>query len=401
MKDSNIDQLLRESLTQTDGPSYELNQSIKNQIEEHTRMQKNVRKLIPVPLLVVILTLLMSFSVFAAWKLLGPDEVAKELGDNSLSIAFQSEDAITINETVASGGYCISFLGIVSGENLSDFKLPEHDTNRTYAIVAISKEDGSPMPATYDDDYRSIDFFVSPLIKGENPWLCNIVTMNHGGYTEQVIDGIMYRLIECDDVEIFADRDLYLCVSSTTFYSVEAYNFNEETGEITPNPEFDGVNVLFDLPLDPLKADPEKAEKYLQELYSEDNLDDSESDSENFILNNSDSSDFNVFDAIENGNMADLLAPENLDALMEVSILIPESVKEVSCTDEGLLVYEYEGSRMVGDELAFFPEGFIGMSGARGLSEGENGIRFSRYNRDENGVITGMRYQVQLDVLSE
>ncbi|HHX12488.1 MAG TPA: hypothetical protein GX731_06665, partial [Clostridiales bacterium] len=378
MKDSNLDKLLRESLTQTDGPSYELNQSIKNQIEEHTIMHKNVRKLIPIPLLVVILTLLMSFSVFAAWKLLGPDEVANELGDSSLAIAFQSEDAIVINETVASGGYSISFLGVVSGEDLSDFKLPEHDTNKTYAIVAISKEDGSPMPATNDDDYRSIDFFVSPLIKGENPWLCNIVTMNHGGYTEQVMDGIMYRLIECDDVEIFADRGLYLCVSSTTFYSVEAYNYNEETGVITPNPEFDGVNVLFDLPLDPTKADPEKAEKHLQELYSEDDfdsdLDNPESDSDNFNSNNSDSLDFDVYDAIENGNIADLLAPENLDALMEVSVLIPESVKELSYTDEGLLVYEYEGFRMVGDELAFFPEGFIGMKGARGLSEGEKGI---------------------------
>lgn len=56
---------------------------------------------------------------------------------------------------------------------------------------------------------------------------------------------------------------------------------------------------------------------------------------------------------------------------------------------------------MVGDELAFFPEGFIGMKGARGLSEGEKEIRFTRFNRDENGVITGMRYQVQLDDPSE
>ncbi|HHT96487.1 MAG TPA: hypothetical protein GXZ90_01155 [Clostridiales bacterium] len=65
------------------------------------------------------------------------------------------------------------------------------------------------------------------------------------------------------------------------------------------------------------------------------------------------------------------------------------------------MVYEYEGFRMVGDELAFFPEGFIGMKGARGLSEGEKEIRFTRFNRDENGVITGMRYQVQLDDPSE
>ncbi len=108
-----------------------------------------------------------------------------------------------------------------------------------------------------------------------------------------------------------------------------------------------------------------------------------------------------MFDAIENGNMADLLAPENLDALMEASVLIPESVKELSYTDEGLLVYEYEGSRLECDVLWIFPEGYIGMTGIRLFSMGENGIRFSRLNRDENGVITGMRYQLQLSDPSE
>lgn len=402
MKDSNIDQLLRHSLTHTEGPSYELNQTIKKQIEEHI-MQKNIRKLIPIPLLVIVLTLLMSFSAYAAWILLGPDEIAQELGDNNLAIAFQSENAIVINETVTSGGYNISLLGVVSGEELSDFKLPETNiyTNRTYAIVAISKEDGSPMPSTSDKDYNSVNFFVSPLIKGENPWLLNIATMNNGSYTDQVLNGIMYRLIECDNVEIFADRGLYLCVSSTTFYSVEAYNYNEETGEITSNPEFDGINVLFDLPLDPSKADPEKAEKFLQDLYSDDNSD-SDLDLDYSYLdnpksNNSDSLDFDVIDIIKNGNLADLHSPEILDALMEISILIPESVKEVSYTDDGLMVYEYDGGKVVCGEEWIFPEGFIGMSNVKGLSMGDKGILFSRYNRDENGVITGMRYQVQLN----
>lgn len=410
MKDHNIDELLRESLTQIEGPSYELNQSIKNSIEEHV-MQKNIRKLIPIPLLVILLTLLMSVTIYASWKILSPEEIAQELGDKGLAIAFQSEDATVINETISSGGYNISFLGIVSGEDLSDFKGSAHEIypNRTYAVVAIAKEDGSPMPSTSDDKYGETSFFISPLIKGEKPWWCNIATMN-GSYSELVVDGVMYRLIECDDIEIFADRELYLSVSSTTFYSVDAYNYNEETGEISPNLEFDGINILFDLPLDPSKADPEKAEKYLQDLYSDDN---SDSDSDNSEINNSvsnssesnnsdsinvDSSDFDIFDIIENGTLADLQVPEYLDALMEVSILIPESVKEVSYTDEGLMVYEYDGYKVVCGEEWIFPEGFIGMSDVKGLSGGgEKGIRFSRYNRDENGVITGMRYQVQIN----
>lgn len=420
MKDHNIDELLRESLTQIEGPSYELNQSIKNSIEEHV-MQKNIRKLIPIPLLVILLTLLMSVTIYAAWKILSPEEIAQKLGDKGLAIAFQSEDATVINETISSGGYNISFLGIVSGEDLSDFKGSAHEIypNRTYAVVAIAKEDGSPMPSTSDDEYGETSFFISPLIKGEKPWWCNIATMN-GSYSELVVDGVMYRLIECDDIEIFADRELYLCVSSTTFYSVEAYNYNEETGDITPNLDFDGINVLFDLPLDSSKADPEKARKYLQELYSDDNsdteldksdlnssvlnnvdsndVDSNDSDSNNSNSINVESSDNDIFDIIENGDLSDLLAPENLDALMEVSTLIPESVKVVSYTDEGLMVYEYDGARVVCGEEWILPEGFIGMSSAKGLSGGgEKGICFSRFNRDENGVITGMRYQVQIN----
>src|SRR5690554_5569982 len=127
MKDRNIDELLRLSLAQTEGPSFELNQSIKNKIEEHTNMQINLRKLIPIPLLVIILTLLMSFSVFAAWKILSPNEVAQKLDDNSLTIAFQSKDGIEINETITSEGYNISFLGVVSGEGISDFKGSAHE----------------------------------------------------------------------------------------------------------------------------------------------------------------------------------------------------------------------------------------------------------------------------------
>jgi len=374
MKDRNIDELLRLSLAQTEGPSFELNQSIKNKIEEHTNMQINLRKLIPIPLLVIILTLLMSFSVFAAWKILSPNEVAQKLDDNSLTIAFQSKDGIEINETITSEGYNISFLGVVSGEGISDFKGSAHEIypDRTYAIVAISMDDGSPMPATSDYEYGKVSFFVSPLIKGEKPWLYNIVTMN-GSYSELVINGVMYRLIECDDVEIFADRGLYLCVSSTSFFSREAYNYNEDTGEVSPNPQFGGVNVLFDLPLDSSKANPKEAEKYLQDLYSDEST-----------VSNTDARD-------------ELLSPEYIDSLMESAILIPESVKEVSYTNTGSMVYEYDGSKTVCDVRWIFPEDFVGMSEATIISEGEKEIRIRRFNRDENGVITGMVYKVLVD----
>lgn len=286
-------------------------------------------------------------------------------------MAFKSEDAIEINEMVTTEGYNITFQGVVSGKDISDFKGSAHEIypDRSYAVISIAKEDGSSMPATSDDDYGETSFFISPLVKGEKPWWCNIVTM-HGSYTELVINGIMYRLIECDDIEIFADRGLYLCVSNTSFFSREAYIYNEETGVIGPNPEFNGVNVLFDLPLDTSKANPEIAEQYLQDLYSDDS-NDTESDSTDVLI-----------------------SPEDIDTLMESAILIPESVKEVSYTDTGSMIYEYDGSKIVCNVKWIFPDGFVGMSEATSISEGEKEILIRRFNRDENGVITGMVYKV-------
>jgi hypothetical protein len=73
-------------------------------------------------------------------------------------------------------------------------------------------------------------------------------------------------MIECDNIELFADRSIYLCVMDTPFYNVEAYNYDEKTGEITVNENYTGMNLLFNLPLDKAKADPEAASKYLEQF---------------------------------------------------------------------------------------------------------------------------------------
>ncbi len=59
-------------------------------------------------------------------------------------------------------------------------------------------------------------FFISPLVKGLEPWQYNIGTMN-GSYCEDIVDGIRYRIIQCDDIEIFADRGVYLSVLGGDF----------------------------------------------------------------------------------------------------------------------------------------------------------------------------------------
>jgi len=197
-----------------------------------------------------------------------------------------SETAVNINASVTSGDYIFTFLAVASGKDISDgqyFKDGELRNDRTYAVLAIQYTDGTPFD-THNDAYLDTSFFVSPLIKGTNPAMVNIMSMG-GGYSETVVDGVLYRIVECDNVEIFADRGLYFVVCTGTFYNRDAFIWNEQTGDIEANPNFNGSSAVFDLPLDKKLADPVKAEQYLKDLFPESDVDNGISDSQNDIGN--------------------------------------------------------------------------------------------------------------------
>lgn len=269
-KSDKLSELLKKVLTPDAEPSEELNKEIIRKIQEVNTM-KSVSKRRGLKILVAAtLTFAMSITAFAALKILNPKDVAEHLGYSELGRAFESEDAIKINESRTAGGYEFNFLGIVSGEGLSEIEgyTEEVKEDKTYGVVSIEKEDGSKMPDTMDEEYGQIPFFISPLIKGQEPWKYNIVTMG-GGYSETVIDGVMYRIFECDGIEMFSDRGLYLAISTGAFYDINAFNYSEETGEISINTSYDGASALFDLPLNIGKADYEKAERYIKDLQEE------------------------------------------------------------------------------------------------------------------------------------
>lgn len=209
----------------------------------------------------------MTVTAGAAARYLTAGQIADKSGQPKIEAAFKGDEAIEINETREAGDYRFTLLGIASGDVLvkSDVSEAINDLKSTYVAIAIERLDGQPMPSTSDDAYGEESFFVSPLIQGLMPWQYNIASMN-GGYTDTVVDGVHYRLLECDDVIKFADRKLYICISNTTFYDAMAYNYDESTGEITRNESYEGINVLFDLPTDASKADPAAAEQYLKEL---------------------------------------------------------------------------------------------------------------------------------------
>lgn len=201
---------------------------------------------------------LIGTSAFAVYKFLSAKQVANELGDTKLAEYF-SEDGI-ISETKTDGEYKATILGMASGEKISKFNSSAWELypERSYVAVAIEKTDGTAM--TYDDE-----IMVTPLIEGLSPWEYNIVTM-HGGYFSKIIDGVLYRIIESDSLEYFADRNVYIAVVDKVFLNNEHYKFEESTGHILENESYKGTNMLFNLKLDSKKANPKKAEEYIKSL---------------------------------------------------------------------------------------------------------------------------------------
>ncbi len=158
MKD-NLEKMLRHALTPTEEPDACVNQCIVNSVrkmQEETKeaeMEVSMRKswMKRVSVVAAVAALVVSaggLSAYAAWKYMKPEQVAMEVGDQKLAEAFQGKDSITINESQSYGGYTVTLMGTTSGKNLSKYSIEddgEIKEDRTYAVVAIEKEDGTRM----------------------------------------------------------------------------------------------------------------------------------------------------------------------------------------------------------------------------------------------------------------
>jgi len=273
-KKYDVDMILRKALTSSETPDPKLIQNLKSELikEEPILKKTTIRRSFSMAAAIAASMVLITATAFAAWQLMKPADIASELGDTVLSAAFDGESAIHINESQTAGGYKFTLMSIVSGNDISDYSRFYGDQpvrDRTYAVLATQKEDGSPM--NFDELIAGeYSFRIGPLVRGLKPWQ---VFISRGG-SATIIDGVMYVLIESDDISVFADRGVYIHVS-TGFPGSDVITFHEETGELTPNPSYDGINILFDLPLDKSLADPVKAQEYLERLQLDDGLDDS------------------------------------------------------------------------------------------------------------------------------
>lgn len=244
-------------------------------MEEKKRDRKNISRLIKMknqkiiikPMLKIavfaILILTVSTSVYAIGRyFLSPKEVVESFDGEYATIGklFERQGTIPINYSVSSDEYKFTLLGITTGDRLwelfdSDGK--EYDKAQSYIVLAIERLNG--------EMYISDDlFWTLPLIKGrglDRPF--------HAIFgTGKVIDGILYQVVSCDELEIFADRGVYLLIysdSRDSLYLEDSLLFDSETGAISLNPNCDKFQVLMELPLDKSKADPKKAEERLKE----------------------------------------------------------------------------------------------------------------------------------------
>jgi len=328
------DELLKQALTPSDEPDFWLNQKILRQVREEKIMKKKTYKRIPAAVLTAALVLgVGSMTTVAAWKYLMPNEVAQAVMDEKLAEAFMSENAVFVNETQNYGSYYVTFLGMVSGSELTDWIVMDDSgtirTDLSHIVVAIENADGTPMPDTAGDAYGELEFLVTPLVEGYNPVTYNAFAFG-GSYTDEVVEGVLYRVMECDNVEIFADRDLYLAVLDSTFYRAAAYNYDETSGEISRNESYDGLNALFQLPIDVAKADPDAAETYMESLFVEDVIDATE-------------------EYVEVEAWMENLSPENID---ELAVRVEHTVQILTVDENGYLnvaPYEIEGRGSSGE----------------------------------------------------
>lgn len=385
---SKIELLLEQALTPMELPKQELNDQILQKVKEKQDMKNNqVRyksRISMAAMATACILILCSSTAFAVYKYLSPAEAATD--DDALREAFLSEEAILVNETQESGGYKVTLLGSVAGRNISDFMGMNDNgevlNNRIYTVVAIEHADGTPMPDTSSDDYGKEAFYVSHYIRGLDPNVYSLMSKG-GGYTAFVKNGIQYRILDMDNIEIFADKGIYVGVSTGTFYDADAYVYHVETGEISRNENYSGVNALFRLPVDESKADSVAAAAYLKAF--EDTMNQPSKPIEK------DAVDLNVDAFMEK------LTPENID---EYAVPVESTRQTCTIDKEKMVHYSYkmdnsEGNGVIAFET-LFPNGKIGISPVFNCDYSENGLAdlcIDVFVLNDDGTVTYTVYQ--------
>ena len=385
MKD--IDDVLFEALSPQMEPKKELDQRIIDMYKEDQIMNiKDIRrKRFPVAAAVAAAIILASSATaFAAIHYLSSRQVAHELGDNKLETAFESQDAVSLDEVQEIDGYNISLRGMISGKDLSDSKIEakegEFRDDRTYVVVAIQKANG--------DELGEDSFFTSPLISGYDQREINIATLL-GGYKAFYSDdmSVWYEIVDMDNLEPFSNHKIYLAVQNGGFFENDtegepAYIYDESTGEYSKNSRFKGVNALFVLPIDASKADEERAEKIIQKI------------------NNSNDSSKEKDESLKDMAVDKFMEQLNPEKINEYALPVNSTRQTLTPDSNGSFSWSYEmpdGEQGKGTESIsnLFPENHPGMCKDFSYSYADKDIkdlRIHTFTLNEDGSVTFVIY---------
>ena len=230
--------------------------------------QKSQKWVVTIAAAVAVLML----SVSAAVLWLSPSQVAEEIDDPLLAQAFAGADAVLLNETAQVGEYTVTLGGLVSGAGISNW-CSDVEESRTYAVVSIARTDGTPLTEDNYEVQASRTFTITPLVAGYPPRSVNIFSLD-GGCVSFLQDGTAYYMMDTEDIQIFADRTVYLAVYQGFVPSYQQFSLAED-GTITMRE--DVVGCMFTLPLDPSLADPEAVQAFFEESgFSQEPLTDEE-----------------------------------------------------------------------------------------------------------------------------
>jgi len=231
----------------------------KQKITEEQNMNTNtgrIKKKWSASLVAAAMIAVVSLTAFAAYHFLAPKDIASHLERYELAELFSESDTTFNIPAQTSGDYTVQLLGMTSGTNLDKVAPSDVDKELTYLVGAITKSDGSAIT-----DYSNL--MISPLVEGYKPWQINIFTIGNGGKHTFIYEGVEYFLLECSDIEIFADKQVYIAVYEGGAPGSEQFAISED-GAISFNESYTGTKALFEVPLDKSKADPDAVKALLE-----------------------------------------------------------------------------------------------------------------------------------------
>lgn len=216
--------------------------------------KKVLQKRKPAKVLAVVLAIiaLLSITVFAISTLLSAREVANYLGEKEIAAMFEDSDFEP--QTISDETYNVTLLGITTGEKLNMTEGFEADETRSYAVVAVSTTDGTPLSLI-----DGMPLQMAPIVSGIAPTKIWELGFGASGLERE---GILYYLFDYENLEIFAFGTVSIVVFEGFFPTPDILTV-DENGNTVYADGYSGFKGMFELPMDKSKADPKAAEELM------------------------------------------------------------------------------------------------------------------------------------------